>query len=294
MSDAVNERPRVSVITPFFNGDEFMDEAVSSVLAQIFKSWELLFVDDGSTDGSSEKAKCYADLYSDRIRYFEHPGHANLGQSASRNLAIQHARGEYIAFLDVDDVWLPEKLERQVATLDANQEAAMTYGPYFIWLSWTGHPDDLMRDIRGDIGTGQEYDTVTLPPAMLLRHILNENGLPAPCGAMVRRIVLEDVRGFEQEFLGVYEDEAMFAKIALNHPVYVSSSCWDRYRQHANSYCERSIHEGVWDRNPSVASDHRIRLLRWLLRYVSLNARFKRSELLGALQSKMEKLGVSP
>src|SRR5215208_3477198 len=120
-----NEAPRVSVITIFFNAEEFFAEAIESVLAQSYSDWELLLVDDGSTDRSTEIAQSYASLYPQRVRYLELAGHQNRGMSASRNLGISSARGALIAFLDADDIWLPYKLDEQVAILSSQPEAAM-------------------------------------------------------------------------------------------------------------------------------------------------------------------------
>src|SRR3954451_25115181 len=82
--------PRVSVVTPFLNAERFLAEAVDSVLAQTYTDWELLLVDDGSSDGSTEVARNYVGLNPARVRYLEHPGHMNRGTSASRNLGIRH------------------------------------------------------------------------------------------------------------------------------------------------------------------------------------------------------------
>ena len=92
--------PTVSAITIFLNAEKFIRDAIESVLAQTYDDWELLLVDDGSDDGSSDIARWYAEQYAPKVRYFEHAGHANLGMSASRNLGVEHARGEYIAFLE--------------------------------------------------------------------------------------------------------------------------------------------------------------------------------------------------
>ena len=74
----------------------------------------------------------------DKIRYLEHEGHQNRGMSATRNLGIRYAAGKYVAFLDVDDLWLPEKFEKQVAILEAQPEAAIVYGPTSVWHGrWT-------------------------------------------------------------------------------------------------------------------------------------------------------------
>ena len=104
----------VSVIIPFYNTPEqFIREAIESVFAQTFGHWELFLVDDGSTGECTEIAKNHADDYPERVTYFKHPGHQNRGASVTRNLGIEHAKGEYLAFLDADDVWFPQKLEQQ-------------------------------------------------------------------------------------------------------------------------------------------------------------------------------------
>src|SRR5678816_2796983 len=93
-----------------------------------YSDWELLLVDDGSIDRSTAIAKEYRDRYPEQVRYFEHASHSNRGKSTSRNLGLEKATGRYIAFLDADDVFLPQKLERQVALLKANPDAGMVYG----------------------------------------------------------------------------------------------------------------------------------------------------------------------
>ena len=113
----VSSEPLVSIVVIFLDAEAFIEEAIESVLAQTYRHWELVLVDDGSSDGGSEIARRYAASHADRIRYIEHDRHQNRGMSASRNAGIREARGEYIAFLDADDVWFAEKLEHQVAIL---------------------------------------------------------------------------------------------------------------------------------------------------------------------------------
>src|SRR5689334_12493479 len=136
----------VSVIIIFLNAERFIEEALESVLRQTYGAWELLLVDDGSTDSSTQIARRYAERLPAKVRYLEHDRHANLGMSASRNLGIRHSRGEFIAFLDADDVWLPRKLEEQVAILNAHPDAAMLYGRTQKWFGWTGDPEDIKKD----------------------------------------------------------------------------------------------------------------------------------------------------
>src|SRR5713226_10047705 len=100
--DMRNQR-LVSVIMIFLDEEKFIREAIESVFPQTYDNWELLLVDDGSTAGSTDIARRYAEQHPGKVRYLDHEGHRNRGMSASRNLGIRHARGDYIAFLDADD-----------------------------------------------------------------------------------------------------------------------------------------------------------------------------------------------
>jgi glycosyltransferase involved in cell wall biosynthesis len=137
--------PRVSTVAIFLNAERFLEEAIASVLAQTFTDWELLLVDDGSSDGSSEIAHRYA-RKDERICYVEHAGHENRGAAASRNAGVQQSRGEFVAFLDSDDVWFPQKLARQISIFDAHPELALVFGASEYWHSWTGNSGDEDRD----------------------------------------------------------------------------------------------------------------------------------------------------
>src|ERR1051325_3716022 len=115
----MTSRPLVSVVVIFRDAQRFLDEAIQSIWSQTYDNWELLLVDDGSVDGSTTQAYRWVQRRPERLHYLEHPGHANRGMSASRNLGIYHACGDYVAFVDADDVWLPPKLERQVSLLES-------------------------------------------------------------------------------------------------------------------------------------------------------------------------------
>ncbi len=146
MAESVAETPKVSVIIIFLDAERFIEEAIESVRSQTFRDWELLLVDDGSTDGSSAIARRYTTEHAPRVRYLEHPGHANRGMSAARNLGLAEARGALVAFLDADDVWLPRRLERHVKVLEGRPDVAMVYGPTLLWHGWTGNPTDAPLD----------------------------------------------------------------------------------------------------------------------------------------------------
>ena len=137
----IGHQALVSVITIFLDEERFLAEAVESVIAQTYENWELLLVDDGSTDGSTEMARGFVERFPERIRYLEHEGHENRGASASRNLGIHYARGDYIALLDADDMWLSHKLRRQLEIMDSHPEVGMLCGASEYWAGWTGQPE---------------------------------------------------------------------------------------------------------------------------------------------------------
>lgn len=114
-------KPRVSVIIPVFNREAFIGRAIESVLAQTYSDYEIIVVDDGSTDGTRRAL----DSFGEKLRVLSQP---NRGPYAARNLGLQHARGDYIAFLDSDDFWLPERLAKQVPMLDSDPELGLVFG----------------------------------------------------------------------------------------------------------------------------------------------------------------------
>lgn len=254
----MNRRPFVSVVIIFLNAERFIQEAIESVLAQTYDSWELLLVDDGSTDASSTLARSYADQYPKLVRYLEHEGHANRGMSASRNLGARSARGKYIAFLDADDVWFSHTLEQQVAILEAHPEAAMVYGPLEWWYSWTRKTEDGERDFVEELGV--RPNSLVRPPRLLSLFLQDKAAVPS--GILVRREVLERVGGFEDIFRGEYEDQAFCAKVCLRFPVFAAGQSWYRYRQHADS----CVSVGQRTRHTYSA---RLLFLNWLAAYLS-------------------------
>jgi glycosyltransferase involved in cell wall biosynthesis len=255
--------PQVSVITPFLNGGRFIGDAVESVLAQTYRSWELLLVDDGSTDDSSARARKYASAYPDRIRCLEHPGRVNRGATVSRNIAVRHSRGKYLAFLDADDVWLPNKLEAQVAILEDHDEAAMVFGQPLYWRSWTEEAE--AGDTTPELWV--EPNTLVRPPRMLaVSYPLGSGGAPCPSDLLVRREYVERVGGFEESFTGKYqlfEDQAFLAKVYLTGAVFVAAATWTKYRLHDRSCVAVVKRAGQY---------HHVRhhYLRWLEQHLQL------------------------
>jgi glycosyltransferase involved in cell wall biosynthesis len=249
------ESPRVSAVIIFFNGEDFLPEAIESVVAQTFTDWELLLADDGSGPAATAIAREYAARYPSRIRYLEHPNHANRGMSATRNLGVRNARGDLIAFLDADDVWLPSKLAVHVSLLDTHPEIGLVCGATIYWRSWSNGRDDL-------IPTGHRQDAVIYPPdAALALFPLGDAPPVSMSDIVLHRDLIEKVGGFEEQFTGHYESRAFLSKVFLTAPVYFDSKASNKYRQHPSSCVATALRDGSHIRN-------RLLFLEWLERHL--------------------------
>lgn len=254
---AIAERgdPIVTAIIPFHETPaRFFGEAVESVFAQTLTEWELLLVDDGSPAEVAEVADVFARRLPDRVRVLSHEGRVNRGLSASRNLGARHARGDYLAFLDADDVWLPHKLEEQTARLESNRDAGMLFGRTCYWHSWSGGAGDAARDYTPALGL--PADALVDPPSLVPLFLTGRVPVPCSCSILVRRAVLERVGGFEESFTSWYEDQVFLVKVCLEVPVWAADVCWDLYRQHSDSISSRATAEDI------VRS--RLRFLEWV------------------------------
>ncbi len=235
--------PRVTVITTFLNAEAFIEETIASVLSQSFTDFEYILVDDGSIDESTAIARRYAAEHPGVIRYLEHLDHCNLGMSASRNVGIAAARGDFIAPIDADDIWTPDKLADQIAIMDRHPEVDLVAGAADYWASWEGGQDKI-------IAAGPVLDR-PLPPRMAVPFVYPLGEAPAPCPSvlLLRRVLIERVGGFEESFTGrlqMYEDQAFLIKAYLASSVYFSSRCWLHYRQHSASCVADNIRNGYY------------------------------------------------
>lgn len=256
----MNEQPLVSAIIIFWNGEKYLEEAIESIIAQSYQNWELLLADDGSTDGSTKIAQSYSEKYVGKIKYLEHPGHVNRGMSATRNLGIKHAKGEYIGFLDADDVWLPDKLEQQINIFKQNPNCGLVYGRTEIWHSWTKKPEDQDKDYFLELGVKPE--SVINPPKIFLLLLENKVQSPTTCNVLIKKNVFDKAGLFQEDFKGMFEDMAFFSKACLWFPIYVSDQCWARYRQHDESCCSVSEKKGM-------SKKARYPVLNWLEAYLN-------------------------
>lgn len=189
---------QVSVILPTYNRAHCISRAVESVLHQTYSAWELLVVDDGSTDNTEEIIAAYA-ASDDRVRYCRQAG--NRGVSAARNEGIRQARYAYIAFQDSDDVWRADKLEKQMGVFEESPEAGLVYCA--------------MQGVRQD-GSAVRIPDVYIDRQLLYGNmyglLLQGNVIDAPT-AVVRRSCLDKCGGFDEE-LSCLEDWELFLRIA--------------------------------------------------------------------------------
>lgn len=236
-----------------------MREAIESIIHQTYTNWELLLVDDGSESHSSQLAIAYSNRYPHKIKYLEHQQHENCGASASRQLGINSSKGVYIALLDSDDVWLTNKLEEQIAILENEEAAGALYGNTMYWYSWTGLAADSKRDMIPPLGV--PANTMIQPPTLLPLYLTGKAAVPCTCSLLVRRIVLDQFGGFESSFRVVYTDQVLYAKLALNVPIFVAGKCWDWYRQHQESSIATA-------KKIDQLTNSRITFLNWLNDYV--------------------------
>jgi glycosyltransferase involved in cell wall biosynthesis len=175
--------PTVSVVIPVYNGERYLAEAITSVLDQTYKSFELIVVDDGSTDKSAAVVRSFTD---DRIRYLYQ---SNGGASKARNLGVAASRGTVIAFLDSDDAWLPRKLERQVDYLASYKEVGAVYCWYEVL-----EPNGSRRACSLSVGH-DPWEIIKTGCGLL------------PSATTFRKEVLQKVGGFDEAFLGSeYQD----------------------------------------------------------------------------------------
>lgn len=252
----MNGKPLVSVIIIFLNAEKFIQEAIFSAIAQTYNNFELLLVDDGSTDNSTKIALHYAEQ-SSKVHYLQHENHQNRGMSASRNLGIRNAKGKYISFLDADDIWLPDKLEHQVAIIESLPEAAGVCAPTKWWYSWTKDQADSPDFVQKlDV----PLNTLVKPPTLLLLFL--EDEWASLHDVLIKREVVEAIGGYEDSFRAMYEDQAFHAKLCLASPLFVADQCWYWYRQHSHACTYVSHNIG------QTYTAARLTFLNWLEEYL--------------------------
>jgi glycosyltransferase involved in cell wall biosynthesis len=254
--------PLVSIVTPCLNAAAFLGEAMESVLAQTYMNWEMIIVDDGSTDRSLTIAQDYAMRDPRRIRVLRHEGGGTRGKAVSRNHGIDHARGRFLTFLDADDVYLPGKLARQVSIAEAHPDVALVYGPTRYWYSWE---DAALQDVVAPIGLAAR--TVHEPPSVLTAFLRDGGIVPCTCALLARLDVVRRLGAFDLSVAHLFEDQVLIAKLCLASRVYVDDGCFDLYRQHPGSTSALAVREGRY--HPTRPNAARLEYLSWLEGYAA-------------------------
>jgi glycosyltransferase involved in cell wall biosynthesis len=191
----INHKPLISVIIPVYNGEKTIGETIHSVLNQTYKNLELIVINDGSLDLT---LNITSNIKDSRLKVFSYK---NSGKSISRNRGIERASGEFISFLDADDIWTPDKLEAQLKALQANPQASVAYS----WVDYIDEYGEFFRHGNHITINGNAYEE------MLIQNFLENGSNP-----LIRRQALINVGNFNQS-LKHAEDWDMWLRLAARH-----------------------------------------------------------------------------
>lgn len=212
-------KPRVSVVIPTYNRQKLLLDAIDSVLAQKYKDFEVIVVDDGSTDDTEERLRSYLG----RVRYIKQK---NQGVAAARNAGIRHAKGEYLCFLDSDDIWLPEKLSTQIAFADEHPQ-------YGLIATEIQGIDENKKQVG--INKAAKY---SIRNGYVADDLLFGNWIQTST-VMVPSHCLGTVGCFDEDVGQFGEDWLMWMRIAVRYPIYFLPEPLVLYRYHQESLSSR-------------------------------------------------------
>jgi len=210
----LKEKPRVSVIMNCLNGEKYLKEAINSVYTQTYKDWEIIFWDNASTDRSGEIAQSY----DQRLRYFK--GEETIPLGAARNKAIEQARGEFIAFLDSDDIWLPRKLEMQIPLFERDSDVGLVFSDAIYF-------SDKDRRL-------QLYGNKKPPCGKIFSHLLKHYFLCLGTVVLRRDALIGIDEWFDERFM-VAEEADLFLRMAYKWKCDYANESLVMYRMHENN-----------------------------------------------------------
>ncbi|SDW85469.1 Glycosyltransferase involved in cell wall bisynthesis [Hydrobacter penzbergensis] len=222
--------PLVSVIINCYNGDKFLRQAIDSVCSQTYKNWEIIFWDNCSSDKSADIAK----EYGDRLKYFRAEINTPLGHA--RNLAMQKANGEFIAFLDVDDIWYPDKLSLQINEILTDNDYCICYSGV----------EEVLED-----ETHFRYYIPGYKSGYLINQLL-ENFNIHIVAALIRKSCLEESNMKFDEHLTASEEYCLFINLSLMYPIAVVNQPLVKYRVSMNSLTSRMSDKLGYERRYSL------------------------------------------
>ncbi|WP_415397887.1 glycosyltransferase [Sulfurimonas sp. CS5] len=226
----MHNQPLVSIVMNCYNSDEYLKEAIDSVIEQTYSNWEIIFWDNQSTDESAEIVKSYKD---DRIKYFYAPVHTLLGEA--RNKAVQKANGEWIGILDCDDIWHDDKLEKQLQVID--NDIGMVYSRSEFLVTDSGNKTHMAKRIKKNYYPKRK----SLPIGEIFSELLYDCFIPLP-SVLIRKDLFFQVGGIDGT-LKVAEDYDIFLKIANISKVAAVESVLCKYRVHDNNLSHSNMQE---------------------------------------------------
>jgi glycosyltransferase involved in cell wall biosynthesis len=213
---------KVSVIIPTYNRAHLLTQAIDSVLNQTFTDFELIIVDNYSGDNTESVVKSYKDK---RIRYFKNQNRGLIG--VNRNYGIQESKGEYISFLDDDDLWLPEKLDKQVKLLDSNPGLGLVYSDIYI----IGSNGNVLKDTY--------FHNVKPFRGNVFNELLVTNFI-SNLTVMVRREALSRVGMFDLKYV-IAQDYDLWLRIARDYTIDFIEQPLAKYRLHIESASQKNV-----------------------------------------------------
>jgi glycosyltransferase involved in cell wall biosynthesis len=208
--------PKVSVVMPVYNGERFLRESLDSVFAQTFQDFEMLCVDDGSTDRSASILR----QYGPKIRAVRQE---NAGQSAARNAGVALAKGRYVAFLDQDDLWYPSKLMTQVAAIEADSRVVLVHCDF-------DRIDEKGQMVQQSAGISERSSALGSPMGQLIGE-----ALIFPSAMMIRKDGYERSGGFFSELQG-FEDFDLIARLKQQGEFIMVKERGMAYRMHGQGF----------------------------------------------------------
>jgi glycosyltransferase involved in cell wall biosynthesis len=226
--------PLISVIINCYNGEKFLQDAIDSVYSQTYSNWEIIFWDNASTDGSAKIAKSY----DRRLKYFYNSKNTVLG--LARINAIESANGEYLAFLDCDDLWNDIKLETQVDIIRSNPDASLIYSKCEV-ISGTNQLIGKMP-LMDTLPSGKE----------VFGQLAKENFIPF-VSALISKKKYYEIGGFPAHFKNS-TDYYLFLKLSFNFDVIGINKVLCKYREHSQNLSHFQHVIGAKESIESVAS----------------------------------------
>ena len=210
----------ISIIIPIYNGAIFLEETINSALSQSFKDFEILLINDGSTDNSQEIINKYISKFPNMIKGFYQKNH---GVCSARNFGIKEAIGDYIAFLDQDDIWLPEKLDLQFDILDRRKNIGFVMCAYFMIDSKSVRSE---TKIKYDVGQFNED---------IVKELFLRNVLGPPSCALVRKKCFDEIGYFDVNISSGPEDRDMWLRLCKYYSFFFLSDELCGFRFHENN-----------------------------------------------------------